>query len=73
MRSAFNAMNRFEFVSDQYVELMLEHHMDGFFLNHIPLLRKLFLEFMRGINAIKGFAQLREATVYRGEAIHLHI
>lgn len=41
MRSAFNAMNRFEFVSDQYVELMLEHHMDGFFLNHIPLLRKL--------------------------------
>jgi hypothetical protein len=40
-KNAFNTMNRYEFVSDQYVELFLEHHFDGFFLNKIPLLRKL--------------------------------
>ncbi len=38
---AFNLMNYFEFVSDQYVSLYYTHHFDGFFLNHIPLLRKL--------------------------------
>lgn len=40
-KSAFNAMNRYEFVSDQFVEANIEHHWDGFFLNYIPLLRKL--------------------------------
>ncbi|MBK6902637.1 MAG: carboxypeptidase-like regulatory domain-containing protein [Saprospirales bacterium] len=37
----FNGMNKFEFVSDQYVEFMLEHHLEGFLLNRIPLMRKL--------------------------------
>lgn len=38
---AFNMMNYYEFVSDQYVSLFAEHHFEGFFLNHIPLMRKL--------------------------------
>lgn len=38
---AFNMMNYYEFVSDRYVSLLVEHHFDGFFLNHIPLFRKL--------------------------------
>lgn len=38
---SFNMMNFFEFVSDRYASLFLTHHFDGFFLNHIPLLRKL--------------------------------
>lgn len=38
---AFNLMNYYEFVSDQYVTLMLEHHFKGLFLNHIPLMRRL--------------------------------
>ncbi|MFA8300266.1 MAG: DUF5686 family protein [Hyphomicrobiales bacterium] len=38
---AFNLMNYFEFTSDEYVSLMYTHHFDGFFLNHIPLMRKL--------------------------------
>lgn len=41
LKNAFNGMNRFEFVSDQYVQLIFEHHLDGFLLNHIPLVRKL--------------------------------
>ena len=38
---AFNTMNFFEFVSDEYVEALATHHFEGLFLNHIPLLKKL--------------------------------
>lgn len=40
-RFAFNMMNYYEFASDQYASLILEHHFQGFFLNHIPLMRRL--------------------------------
>lgn len=39
--TTFNTMNRYEFVSDTYLMAFLEHHFEGFFLNRIPLLRKL--------------------------------
>jgi len=39
--TAFNTMNFFEFVSDQSVSGSITWHMDGFFLNKIPLFRKL--------------------------------
>ncbi|MGB0165955.1 MAG: DUF5686 family protein [Luteibaculum sp.] len=38
---AFNTMNFFEFVSDQFVTLSGTHHFGGLFLNRIPLLKKL--------------------------------
>lgn len=38
---AFNLMNFFEFVSDEYLTLMFTHHFDGFFLNKIPVMQKL--------------------------------
>ncbi len=38
---SFNMMNYYEFVSDEYVSLFAEHHFQGFFLNRIPLLRRL--------------------------------
>ena len=38
---SFNGMNNYEFVSDLYVEFILEHHLEGYLLNHIPLMRKL--------------------------------
>jgi hypothetical protein len=40
---AFNMMNYYEFVSDKYVSVFAEHHFQGFFLNKIPLLRRLHL------------------------------
>ncbi len=36
---AFNMMNYYEFVSDEWISLTAEHHFQGFFLNRIPLLR----------------------------------
>lgn len=39
--ASFNMMNYYEFASDQYAMATLIHHFDGFFLNHIPLMRKL--------------------------------
>lgn len=38
---AFNMMNYYEFASDEYITAQIFHHFDGFFLNHIPLMRKL--------------------------------
>lgn len=40
-RYAFNMMNYYEFASDQYASIFVEHHFQGFFLNRIPLMRKL--------------------------------
>lgn len=38
---AFNLMNYYEFVSDRYGSLQVTHHFDGFFLDKLPLMRKL--------------------------------
>lgn len=38
---AFNLANFYEFISDQYVSVYYTHHFDGFFLNKVPLMRKL--------------------------------
>jgi hypothetical protein len=38
---SYNLMNYYEFISDQYVSVYYTHHFDGFFLNRIPLMRKL--------------------------------
>jgi len=38
---AYNLMRYFEFVSDKYVSLQLENHLDGFLVNSVPLLRRL--------------------------------
>jgi hypothetical protein len=40
-QQAFNLMNFFEFISDEYASIMITHHFDGYFLNKIPLFRKL--------------------------------
>lgn len=46
---AFNMMNYYEFVSDEYLIFSAEHHFQGFFLNRIPLMRWLgFREVITG-------------------------
>lgn len=52
--SAFNTMNFFEFVSDEWVSGSAEWHLGGIFLNKIPLLRKLKWREVGGIKAVYG-------------------
>ncbi len=51
---SFNTMNYLEFVSDEYVSVWFTHHFDGFFLNHIPLLRRLKWREVAGVKAVWG-------------------
>lgn len=39
--SAFNTMNYFEFVSDEWASAAVTYHMEGLFFNKLPLFRKL--------------------------------
>ncbi len=39
--TAFNLMNNYEFVSDRYASLIAVHHLDGFIMRRLPLIRKL--------------------------------
>ena len=63
---AFNLMNYFEFVSDEYASAKIVHHFDGFFLNRIPLLRKLKLREVVAGRAVIGkvSAENREALIF---------
>jgi len=51
---AFNLMNYQEFVSDTYLSLFLEHHFQGFFLNKIPLFRRLKWREVVGVRSLIG-------------------
>ncbi len=50
----FNQMNNFEFVTDQFVQAFWQHHFNGLLFNRIPLLKKLNLREILGINATYG-------------------
>jgi hypothetical protein len=51
---AYNGMNYYEFVSDEYASATISHHFDGFFLNRIPLMRKLKWREVVGAKALVG-------------------
>jgi hypothetical protein len=46
VENAFNLMNYFEFVSDRYATLRVEHDDSGFILNRIPAIRRLKLRLL---------------------------
>ncbi|MGZ4081119.1 MAG: DUF5686 family protein [Bacteroidia bacterium] len=51
---AFNGMNYYEFASDEYASASIAHHFEGFFLNRIPLMRKLKWREVVGGKALIG-------------------
>ncbi len=53
-RHGFNTMNRAEFVSDRYASLRYAHSFEGFFLNRIPLLRRLDWRLITSANVLYG-------------------
>lgn len=51
---AYNGMNYYEFVSDEYVSATISHHFEGLFLNRIPLMRKLKWREVIGAKGVIG-------------------
>lgn len=60
---AYNMMNYYEFISDEYVSLFAEQHFQGFFLNRIPLIRELHLREVIGGNLLYGKLSDRNKNV----------
>jgi hypothetical protein len=52
--NAYNLMNFMEFISDRYVGFNMDHNFYGFFLNKIPLLRKLKLREQASVKVLYG-------------------
>jgi len=52
--NAYNMMNFLEFVSDHYASINIDHGFGGFFLNKIPLLKRLQLREHASLKAVYG-------------------
>lgn len=53
-KTTFNMLNFFEFISDKYVDVYLENHWGGLFLNYIPGIKKLKWRFVTSARATYG-------------------
>jgi hypothetical protein len=53
-RYSYNMMNFLEFVSDQYISLNIDHSFNGFFVNKVPLLKKMKLREVVTFKALYG-------------------
>lgn len=60
---SFNMMNYYEFVSDKYLSLFTEQHFQGFFLNRIPLIRKLHWREVVNCHLLLGSLSEKNRTV----------
>ena len=60
---SFNMMNYYEFVSDEYISLFAEQHFQGFFLNRIPLLRRLHWREVVSCNILYGHLSEKNKSV----------
>ena len=59
---AFEMMNTYEFISDQYAGFNIEHNIGGGIFNHIPLLKKLkFRQFWTAKGVIGSLSSSNEA------------
>jgi hypothetical protein len=56
-------MNYFEFASDRYLVLTGTHHFDGFFLNKIPLMKKLKWRELISAKAVWGDVKSSNLTM----------
>lgn len=52
--NTYNLMNYYEFITDQYTSLHLEHHFNGRFFSRIPFLKKLNWREIVGVKAVYG-------------------
>ncbi len=71
---AYNSMNYYEFVSDEYASATISHHFDGFFLNKIPLMRKFKWREVVGAKALIGRVhnENRDVLIFPDHLSDLH-
>lgn len=67
--AAFNMMNFFEFISDYYLSGFATHHFDGFFLDKIPLLRKLKWREVAQVKAVWGELQTSNLSLQANKSL----
>ena len=66
--TAFNTMNFFEFVSDEWFSASATYHLEGLFLNKIPLMRKLkWREVVSAKGVIGNFDRKHEQELFLPE------
>ncbi|MCW3107522.1 MAG: hypothetical protein JWQ09_2028 [Segetibacter sp.] len=53
-KQAFNLMNRFEYFSDRFVGINMEHNFDKKLLNLLPFMRKVGIRQFWNVKAVKG-------------------
>ena len=61
--TAFNTMNYFEFISDKWISFYFIHRFDGFFLNYVPLFKKLKWRELIWVKSLAGKLS-RENQIY---------
>lgn len=66
--SGFNLMNFSEFVSDKSIEAKYVHHFEGFFLDRIPLLKKLKWRSVSNVSALWGDVSQRNFDILEPES-----
>ena len=67
-RYDFNLINYLEFIHDSYVHTYLDYHMNGFFFNRLPLLKRLGL---REVVSAKGMFGTLSSEQLKGIALPL--
>lgn len=68
--SSFSLMNYYEFVSDQFVSLFLEQHLEGLITNRIPGLRKLKWRNVATFKAVYGSMQPQNKAIIPADFLH---
>ncbi len=68
-RYSFNLMNNFEFVSDQYTSLSVAHHFEGFFMNRIPIMKRLKWRVLANLNVLYGSVRDENLNIIPSEQV----
>ena len=69
--NTYNLLNYYDFVSDQYTSLHLEHNFNGKLFARVPMLRKLNWREIIGVKAVYGSVS-EENKALNASGIKLH-
>lgn len=68
--NTYNLLNYYDFVSDQYTSLHLEHNFNGKLFSRVPLLRKLNWREIIGVKAVYGSVSNENKAINASEQIY---